>query len=354
MTQNTWKYFLGNGQSNALKEMPDAPAWRTFMSEDDFEKESKESQARWKELQALAQEDVRGIERGESFHLEPEYTSILDAVNASLHLRRPLLVTGKPGSGKTSLAYAVAHELELGSVLTWPVNTRSSLSDVLYRYDAVARLQDAQLKRERSMGDYLRLGPVGTAFLPSKLPRVLLIDEIDKCDINLPNDLLNLFEEGRFEIPELVRLKEEVDSVQVRTADQDISATIRYGQIFCYEFPFVIMTSNGEREFPPAFLRRCLRLNMPDPTQNKKALESIVEAHLKKGKDTERWQDLQDVITSLVERFMQRGEAKTEDIATDQLLNVVYLLTRQVNLDLADEELEQLQTLLLKGLSEEP
>lgn len=351
MAKRVWKLFLGNGQSAALAEMPEAPAWRKFMTDADFAKERKASESRWAQIQKLAEKDIRGKERGESFYLDDAYTDVLNAVNAALHLRRPLLVTGKPGAGKTSLAYAVAHELKLGIVLSWPVNARSTLPDALYRYDAVARLQDTQLKRERPIGDYIRLGPVGTAFLPSRLPRVLLIDEIDKCDINFPNDLLNLFEEGQYEIPELVRFKDEQASVSVQTADPSVAATIQEGRVVCREFPFVVMTSNGEREFPPAFLRRCIRLRMPDPSQNRKALERIVEAHLKQGKDIDLWVRLQDEVTELVEGFVTKGSDETSDIATDQLLNVVYLLTRQIKPD--QDERESLKDLLLKGLSEE-
>ena len=137
----------------------------------------------------------------------------------------------------------------------------------------------------------------------------------------------------------------------MRTADRDVFATIQGGRIFCREFPFVMMTSNGERDFPPAFLRRCLRLKMPDPSQNKTALERIVEAHLKRGKDERRWARLQDEVEGLVTEFMAQGTTKTDDLATDQLLNVVYMLTREVTPD--HDERESLKELLLKGLSEE-
>jgi MoxR-like ATPase len=203
------------------------------------------------------------------------------------------------------------------------------------------------------MGEYIRLGPVGTAFLPSHLPRVLLIDEIDKCDINLPNDLLNLFEEGWYEIPELVRCKKEIAEVTVRTADTDVFAEIKGGRVQCYEFPFVVMTSNGERDFPPAFLRRCLRLKMPDPSQNQLALEYIVAAHLQKGENEQQWQQIQQKITEIVKDFVALGKEKTEDIATDQLLNVVYLLTREVKPEGDEEEITELKNLLLKKLSED-
>jgi MoxR-like ATPase len=323
------------------------------MDDQDFESEIDSSHTRWEKIQALAEKDVRGKERGESFRLDASDTAVVNAMNAALHLRRPLLVTGKPGSGKTSLAYAVANELKLGVVLSWPINARSLLKDALYQYDAVARLQDVNLNTTKEMGQYIRLGPVGTAFLPSHLPRVLLIDEIDKCDINLPNDLLNLFEEGRYEIPELVRCKDEegMGTVSVRTADADVPAVIRSGRVFCREFPLVVMTSNGERDFPPAFLRRCIRLRMPDPSQKIASLERIVEAHLKRGADTERWDAMQDNVNTLVESFVKKGRDQTADIATDQLLNVVYLLTREVSISEADRA--ELQSILLKGLSEE-
>jgi MoxR-like ATPase len=351
MTDTPWKLFAGNGESQPLatEAIPEAPAWRQFMPKAEFEANEKaDSETRWGQIEQLAAEDGRGKERGESFRLDDRHALTIEAVNAALHLRRPLLITGNPGSGKTSLAYAIAYELKLGAVLSWAINTRSTLQDALYRYDAIARLQDDKLETRKPIGDYIRLGSVGTAFLPSHRPRVLLIDEIDKCDINLPNDLLELFEEGRYEIPELVRCKDELPEMPVRTADRDLSATIRNGRVFCHQFPLVIMTSNGERDFPPAFLRRCLRIDMPNPTENEAALREIVEAHLRRTyADDASWQAAQATIAEIVRDFVQMGDAKTTDIATDQLLNLVHVMTRSSRPD----DIKRLKQVLLQGLS---
>lgn len=282
--------------------------------------------------------------------LPPRYEAsdnVIELVNTALYLRRPLLVTGRPGSGKSSLAEAVAYELKLGPLLRWPINTRTTLQEGLYRYDAIGRLQEAALRRERArpgagetvepdINQFLQLGPLGTALAPSKYPRVLLIDEIDKSDIDLPNDLLNVFEEGEFEIPELSRLVRVggEERMQVRALDGTWVPTNK-GWVQCHAFPLVIMTSNGEREFPPAFLRRCLRLELAEP--DRAHLEAIVRAHL--------GEEAVSRASELIEKFLE--QRRTELVATDQLLNAIYLATHVSG---AEQDRELLRKNLFKGL----
>jgi MoxR-like ATPase len=316
-----WKIFQGGGHEphDRIDDLPPAPSWRPFGKDSSFG-------------------DSRRQRRGETFQTRPEEVKM---VNAALYLRRPLLITGKPGTGKSSLAYAVARELKLGEVLYWPITTRTTLKDGLYAYDAIGRLQEAKqseakVEAPQKIADYITLGPLGTALFPSERPRVLIIDEIDKSDIDLPNDLLTIFEEGYFEIPELLRLEkddEEKDSeidpnvtpveVRVRTAysaGTDRKVTVKGGKIACIEFPLVILTSNGERDFPPPFMRRCLRLNMRDP--NLEELKKIVGAHLKGCSLTE------PEIVKLITDFIDRRDKKGEQLATDQLLNALFMITR--------------------------
>ncbi|MGW1165798.1 AAA family ATPase [Streptomyces sp. NPDC002550] len=293
-----WRLFRGDGRPRDV-ELPVAPPWRRFVE------------------RTTATRRPYLIGRKEA-----------DVVSAALLLRRPLLVTGNPGTGKSSLAYAVAHELGLGTVLTWAVNSRSTVQDALYQYDAVGRLRESNLPRDSSgesldIGSYVRLGPLGTALLPCARPRVLLVDELDKGDLDLPNDLLTLFEEGQFEIPELARLPEEQSCVSVMTADADRRADLLRGRVLCEEFPVVVITSNGEREFPPAFLRRCVRLDLPDPDEER--LRAIVSAHLGESAATEA----EELMTAFLNR-RARGE-----LATDQLLNAVFLRMGGVDLGAA-------------------
>lgn len=308
-----WYIYQGTNEPHEVEKFPEPPPWRNFSKE----KQNKD-------------------DRGSCYIPNPQD---IELVNAALYLRRPLLVVGKAGVGKTSLAYSVAHELDLGEVLRWSITTRTTLKDGLYQYDAIGRLQDKSLeKNNEDISEYLRLGALGSAFAnDSNKPRVLLIDEIDKSDIDLPNDLLHIFEEGEFEIPELVRLKGNHD---IRPSDKGDPITIKDGKVSCKQFPLVIMTSNGEREFPPAFLRRCLQLEMQLPDKEK--LTDIVKAHLSIG------EDYNDKVNTLIQEFLEKRDTKNADLATDQLLNAVHLTLKNIELP---RDKDQLLESLWKSLS---
>ncbi|GHO96494.1 ATPase AAA [Reticulibacter mediterranei] len=321
MSDQDWRVYHGGGEPHDVK-FPPSPPWRRFggKSEND-------------------------AYRGTKFLADQE---AIDLVNAALYLRRPLLISGRPGSGKSSLAYSVARELKLGPVLRWSITSSTKLSDGLYHYDAIGRLQDSAMGPSSSdtnvtvektlpdIGEYIRLGPLGAALLPAEKPRVLLVDEIDKSDMDFPNDLLHVFEEGEFEIPELVRMSKERKTIPVyQETWGEAKVVIEEGRVRCREFPFVVMTSNEEREFPQAFLRRCLRLEMQIPNEEK--LLSIVNTHF--GPQAE------SAAKDLIARFIMDPTKK--DVATDQLLNAVYLVSRGVD----SREKEAVFKAVLRSLS---
>lgn len=175
------------------------------------------------------------------------------AVNAAVLLRRPLLVKGEPGTGKTVLAHEIAKAVN-APLIEWNVKSTTKAQQGLYEYDAVARLRDGQLGDERvhDIRNYIRKGKLWEAFTSPQLP-VLLIDEIDKADIEFPNDLLQ----------ELDRMSFDVYETQERvTAD---------------ERPIVVITSNNEKELPDAFLRRCFfhYIKFPD----RETMQAIIDVH---------------------------------------------------------------------------
>ncbi len=314
MTGNAdWQIYSGSGvPHDGISRLPAPPPWRRF--DGTVPDPVGDTDA--------GGPDGREVRPGERRRAETYLPSadVVNMVNTALYLRRPLLVTGRPGTGKSSLAYSIAHELRLGPVLYWPITTRSQVQDALYRYDAIGRLQETNVwrltedsDRQPDIGNFVQLGPLGTALLPSRRPRVLLIDEIDKSDIDLPNDLLSIFEEGQFEIPELARLS--TDEVRVFTSDPlSRTAAVRHGLVRCAEFPIIVITSNAEREMPLPFLRRCLSLTTQQPGAGE--LAEIVRAQLG-AEGADRAGDL-------IETFV-RDRARSE-LSTDQLLNAVHLI----------------------------
>lgn len=175
------------------------------------------------------------------------------AVNAAVTLRRPLLVKGEPGTGKTVLAHEISKALN-APLIEWNIKSSTKAQQGLYEYDAVARLRDGQLGEERvhDIRNYIKKGKLWEAFTAPQLP-VLLIDEIDKADIEFPNDLLQ----------ELDRMSFDVYETQER-----IEAKVR---------PIVVITSNNEKELPDAFLRRCFfhYIRFPD----RETMQDIIDVH---------------------------------------------------------------------------
>ncbi|MFE0189716.1 AAA family ATPase [Streptomyces sp. NPDC059008] len=328
-----WLIYRGAGAPHdGIEHLPPPPPWRDFDGGPPVAPPAALDPASERRL---------GVQHREASHHRPGETE-RELVNAALYLRRPLLVTGAPGSGKSTLAHSVAYELGLGRVLSWPVVSRSTLRDGLYDYDAIGRLQDLQIARQTlaepealsvavndeepggGIGRYIRLGPLGTALLPADRPRVLLVDELDKSDIDLPNDLLNVLEEGEFRIPELERLAGSAPEVQV-LSDDGARVTVRDGRVRCRAFPFIVLTSNGERDFPAPLLRRCIHLHIPVP--DKERLAAMVRAHFGEGA-AERYE-------AVIDRFLDREPGDVR--AVDQLFNAIHL-TQQAGWTDQDEE----------------
>jgi MoxR-like ATPase len=180
------------------------------------------------------------------------------AVNAAIALERPLLIKGEPGTGKTVLAQEVAKSLGL-DLIEWHIKSTTKANQGLYEYDAVSRLRDGQMGEERAkdVKNYIKKGKLWEAFTAKKRP-VLLIDEIDKADIEFPNDLLQELDRMEFFVYE---------------TNETVKAKVR---------PIVIITSNNEKELPDAFLRRCFfhYIRFPDDD----TMQKIIEVHFPKIK----------------------------------------------------------------------
>ena len=190
------------------------------------------------------------------FSGSPDYVisePLKDAVNVTIALKRPLLIRGEPGTGKTLLAHSIAHGLGKRLII-WNIKSTTKAQEGLYVYDTVQRLNDSRFgdRDVSEIKQYIKLGKLGQAFVsPEQV--VLLIDEIDKADIEFPNDLLNELDEMSFYIPE---------------TNETITAIHR---------PIVVITSNAEKELPDAFLRRCIFHYIEFP--NSELMEEITRVH---------------------------------------------------------------------------
>ena len=253
---------------------------------------------------------------------------LVEAVNLAIYLERPLLLKGEPGCGKTRLARAVAYELGL-PFEAWYVKSSNRARDGLYTYDAVGRLRDAQLaavgritkdediQRISDPATYIRWGHIGRAFQNNQ-QTVVLIDEIDKADIDFPNDLLLELDESRFLVEETENL------VQAKAK------------------PIVFITSNDEKDLPDAFLRRCLFHYIEFPTREQ--LIEIVQAHFPASKDLK-----EKVVDTIIDRFRELRKEMRKDkgdagkkVSTSELLDWFRVLSHH-----EDEVLNRLARELL-------
>ena len=228
------------------------------------------------------------------------------AVNAAIALERPLLIKGEPGTGKTVLAYEVARALD-AELITWHIKSTTKAHQGLYEYDAVTRLRDSQLGDERvkDVRNYIKKGKLWEAFTAPKRP-VLLIDEIDKADIEFPNDLLQELDRMEFYVYE---------------TNETIRAEIR---------PVVIITSNNEKELPDAFLRRCFFHYIRFPEAE--TMNDIVEVHYPGIK--------QKLVSEALRIFydMRKVPGLKKKPSTSELLDWLKLLMVE---DISDEMLKE-------------
>ncbi|MFI1565449.1 MoxR family ATPase [Streptomyces sp. NPDC020490] len=270
----SWGPYRGTGlPGTAHQPWPEAPPWRSFGGGPDLPPPP-------------ASDPYARIMLGAPRQHLPAPPEEVDRVNAALRLSRPLLVTGEPGTGKSTLAYRISRELGLGRVLRWRITSLSTLREGLY---------------ETGDGGRIGLGPLGTAFLPYARPRVLLIDRLDRAEIALPDDLCTVLAAGGFRLPgtasvpslgsaaspasavsDAPDMPDTPAETQVAT-DDDPAATVvlRDRAVRCHAFPVIVITTTGERDLSTDLVRRCvtLRTRRPGP----ELLRAIAANHFPSG-----------------------------------------------------------------------
>ncbi|MFI7403423.1 MoxR family ATPase [Streptomyces sp. NPDC049541] len=284
-TAEPWGVYRGTGLpgSSAAGTWPEPPPWRRFHNGPC--------------LPAPPDDPYASSVLGDGTKPLPAAPGEAERVNAALALCRPLLVTGEPGSGRSALAYRISRELGLGRVLRWRLTSVSTLQEGLYDGSG-------------------RLGPLGTAFLPYRRPRVLLLDRLDRAEIALPEDLCTVLDAGGFTVPGA--------PAQVATDDDaEAAVALRGGAVQCHAFPLVVITTGGDRDIAPALAAQCVPLTLARP--DRAALQAIAAARFPQGL-------AEDVLAA----FLDRAEAARGPVVR-RLLGALHLTTQGALASLAEE-----------------
>lgn len=248
--------------------------------------------------------------------------ALKDAVNVAITLGQPLLLTGEPGTGKTQLAYSIAHELGLHKPLVFHTKTTSTARDLFYRYDSLSHFHDAQLgnKKNINVSKYIHFEALGKAIMEAKQRRtVVLIDEIDKAPRDFPNDILNELEHMSFNIRETGQTYEAPEGNR----------------------PILVLTSNSEKNLPDAFLRRVVYYHIPFP--EREILEKIVK---KRVPISENFSE--KMLVDAIDHFLEIRQRKSlrKPPATAELLAWIHILDRH-SIDLNANTADQIKRLAM-------
>jgi len=247
--------------------------------------------------------DFQSVQKLNAPHLYQPSKALKSAVNIAIHLGKPLLLTGEPGTGKTQLAYNLAYSLNQDKPLIFNTRTTSSAGDLFYKYDALKHLQYVHAKQQQVLTDedveakFIQYQALGKAIMAQER-KVVLIDEIDKAPRDLPNDILNVLEDMAFDVPEINKAYQSPESKK----------------------PIIIMTSNSEKNLPDAFLRRCVfyHINFPSDQELLEIVGKKIEGQHLKANDLEQF---------VLPHFLEiRQTMKRKKPSVSELLHWVSLL----------------------------